>query len=87
MFNGTLNAAAQREIGLPWSLGMAERACRSVGVTVLAARAALNGGWITANLAGGTHHSHPERGRGFCVFNDVAIEKSYQLLESPTSFK
>jgi acetoin utilization deacetylase AcuC-like enzyme len=73
VFNGTLNAAAQREIGFPWSPGMAERACRSVGGTVLAARAALNGGWIAANLAGGTHHSHPERGSGFCVFNDVAV--------------
>jgi acetoin utilization deacetylase AcuC-like enzyme len=52
---------------------MAERACRSVGGTVLAARAAVNGGGIAANLAGGTHHSHPDRGSGFCVFNDVAV--------------
>lgn len=73
VFNGHLSAAAQREIGFPWSPGMAERACRSVGGTVLAARAALNGGWIAANLAGGTHHSHPDRGSGFCVFNDVAV--------------
>lgn len=73
VFKGTLSAAAQREIGFPWSPGMAERACRSVGGTVQAARAALNGGWVAANLAGGTHHSHPERGSGFCVFNDVAV--------------
>lgn len=73
VFKGTLSAAAQREIGFPWSPGMAERACRSVGGTVQAARAALNGGCIAANLAGGTHHSHPERGSGFCVFNDVAV--------------
>ena len=73
VFKGTLSLAAQREIGFPWSPGMAERACRSVGGTVQAARAALNGGWIAANLAGGTHHSHPERGSGFCVFNDVAV--------------
>jgi acetoin utilization deacetylase AcuC-like enzyme len=25
------------------------------------------------NLAGGTHHAFPDRGEGFCVFNDVAI--------------
>lgn len=73
VFNGHLSAAAQREIGFPWSPGMAERACRSVGGTVQAARAALNGGGIATNLAGGTHHSHPERGSGFCVFNDVAV--------------
>lgn len=73
VFNGTLSAAIQREIGFPWSPGMAERACRSVGGTVQAARAALNGGWIAANLAGGTHHAYPARGSGFCVFNDVAV--------------
>lgn len=73
VFNGTLSAAIQREIGFPWSPGMAERACRSVGGTVQAARAARNGGWVAANLAGGTHHSYPERGSGFCVFNDVAV--------------
>ncbi len=73
VFNGTLSATAQRDIGFPWSPGMAERACRSVGGTVLAARAALNGGWIATNLAGGTHHSHPGHGSGFCVFNDVAV--------------
>ncbi|MCF8211629.1 MAG: histone deacetylase [Rhodoferax sp.] len=73
VLNGTLGAAQQREIGFPWSPGMAERACRSVGGTILAARAALHGGMIAANLAGGTHHAHPERGSGFCVFNDVAV--------------
>ena len=71
--NGTLSAAQQREIGFPWSPGMAQRACRSVGGTLLAARAALHGGSVAANLAGGTHHAHPDRGSGFCVFNDVAV--------------
>jgi acetoin utilization deacetylase AcuC-like enzyme len=73
VFNGTLSAAQQREIGFPWSPGMAQRACRSVGGTLLAARAALHGGSVAANLAGGTHHAHPDRGSGFCVFNDVAV--------------
>jgi acetoin utilization deacetylase AcuC-like enzyme len=84
VFNGTLSTAAQREIGFPWSPGMAERACRSVGGTVLAARAALSGGWIAANLAGGTHHSHPERGSGFCVFNDVAVAARQMQREHAT---
>ena len=73
VFDGSLNPSQQREIGFPWSPGMLERACRSVGGTVLAARAAIKGGWIAANLAGGTHHSHADRGSGFCVFNDVAV--------------
>lgn len=76
--HGTLAAAAQREIGFPWSLAMAERARRSVGATVAAARAAMGLGesaaaGIAANLAGGTHHAYAGKGSGFCVFNDVAV--------------
>ena len=69
---GLLSKAQQREIGFPWSPRMAERARRSVGATIAAARAALAEG-LGANLAGGTHHAYPERGSGYCVFNDVAV--------------
>ena len=69
---GSLSAAAQREIGFPWSEGMVERARRSVGATITAARTALREG-VAGNLAGGTHHAYAERGGGFCVFNDVAV--------------
>lgn len=69
---GTLPAAAQREIGFPWSDAMAERARRSVGATVAASRMALAEG-VSGNLAGGTHHAYADRGGGFCVFNDVAV--------------
>ena len=69
---GTLDAAAQREIGFPWSERMVERSRRSVGATIAAARAALAEG-VAANLAGGTHHASADRGSGFCVFNDVAV--------------
>ena len=69
---GTLDAAAQREIGFPWTQRMVERSRRSVGATIAAARAALHDG-VAANLAGGTHHAHADRGSGFCVFNDVAV--------------
>lgn len=72
--HGTLSAAQQREIGFPWSPRMAERARRSVGATIAAARAALlEGEGVAANLAGGTHHAHADRGSGFCVFNDAAV--------------
>jgi acetoin utilization deacetylase AcuC-like enzyme len=69
---GLLPRAAQRRIGFPWSPQMVERARRSVGATIAAARAALDGG-AAANLAGGTHHAFPDRGEGYCVFNDVAV--------------
>jgi acetoin utilization deacetylase AcuC-like enzyme len=69
---GTLPRETQRRIGFPWSAQMVERARRSVGATIQAARAALDDG-AAANLAGGTHHAFADRGEGFCVFNDVAV--------------
>ena len=75
---GTTSAAQQREIGFPWSERMVERARRSVGATVAAARSALFGEdgvgeGVAANLAGGTHHAYAHKGSGYCVFNDVAV--------------
>jgi len=69
---GLLSPEQLREIGFPWSEGMVERARRSVGATICAARTALKHG-IAANLAGGTHHAYAHKGGGFCVFNDVAV--------------
>jgi len=69
---GTLPREAVRRIGFPWSPGLVERSRRSVGGTIGAAHAALEDG-RGANLAGGTHHAYPDRGEGFCVFNDVAV--------------
>ncbi|WP_293642234.1 histone deacetylase [Polaromonas sp.] len=76
---GTLAGAAQREIGFPWSLEMADRARRSVGATVAAARVAMGlvagtrREGVAANMAGGTHHAYAHKGGGFCVFNDAAV--------------
>jgi acetoin utilization deacetylase AcuC-like enzyme len=70
--SGTAAPAVMREIGFPWSPAMAERARRSVGATVAAARVAIVEG-IAANLAGGTHHAYADKGGGFCVFNDVVV--------------
>lgn len=69
---GTLGAAEQKAIGFPWSGTMVERARRSSGATLAAARQALASGW-SANLAGGTHHAFRDHGEGYCVFNDAAI--------------
>ncbi len=69
---GALDAAAMRRIGFPWSPAMVERSRRSVGATIVSARAALRDG-VAASLAGGTHHAFSDRGEGYCVFNDVAV--------------
>jgi acetoin utilization deacetylase AcuC-like enzyme len=78
MEQGGLDPKIMREIGFPWSEAMAERARRSVGASVAAARVALDVAdgqpeGIAANLAGGTHHSYADKGGGFCVFNDFAV--------------
>ncbi len=70
--DGTLPAAEQRRIGLPWSPAFVERAYRVVRGTCEAAEAALVHG-VAMNLAGGTHHAFPGRGEGFCTYNDVAV--------------
>ena len=72
VIDGTLSAGQQREIGFPWSPAMVERARRSVGATIGAARAALVTG-VAANVAGGTHHATSDKGGGYCVFNDAAV--------------
>ena len=82
--DGTLGAAQQREIGFPWSEAMVERARRSVGATIGAARAALGatGGGLATNVAGGTHHASADKGGGYCVFNDVAVAARLMQAES-----
>jgi acetoin utilization deacetylase AcuC-like enzyme len=79
---GSIDPKVMREIGFPWSLAMAQRARRSVGASVAAARSSLGlthgqpqgkPQGLAANLAGGTHHSYTDKGGGFCVFNDFAV--------------
>ncbi|MDE3152249.1 MAG: histone deacetylase [Gemmatimonadota bacterium] len=69
---GTLDPAAMRRIGLPWSPELVERSWRATGGTAEAAAFALDHG-VAMNLAGGTHHAFPDHGEGFCVFNDAAV--------------
>lgn len=69
---GTLDAKAQRRIGLPWSPALVNRTCTAVGGTILTAQLALKSG-LACNTAGGTHHAFPSYGSGFCIFNDLAI--------------
>jgi acetoin utilization deacetylase AcuC-like enzyme len=70
--DGTLSVRERRGLGLEWSPELVERARRSVGGTVEAARRALARG-VGMNLGGGTHHAGRAFARGYCLFNDVAV--------------
>jgi histone deacetylase 11 len=48
------------------------------GGTLLASRLALKYG-MAANLGGGYHHAHADKGDGFCLINDVAITTNLLL--------
>lgn len=71
-YEGTLDAKAQRRIGLPWSSALVNRTCIAIGGTICTAQLALKQG-LACNTAGGTHHAFPSYGSGFCIFNDLAI--------------
>lgn len=69
---GQLTPREIRRLGLPWSESLVRRSFYAVGGTISAALSALEDGF-SSNLAGGTHHSFPDHGEGFCVLNDVAV--------------
>jgi acetoin utilization deacetylase AcuC-like enzyme len=69
---GTLTRDQERRLGLPWSEALWRRSRLATAGTLCAAEAALAEG-LAANLAGGTHHAHPDAGEGFCVLNDTAV--------------
>jgi acetoin utilization deacetylase AcuC-like enzyme len=69
---GALTRREERALGLPWSPELVERGRRSTAGTVHAVRDALDDG-LGMNLGGGTHHAAHAQGRGYCLFNDVAV--------------
>lgn len=77
---GTLDAQAQRRIGLPWSRNLVDRITATMGGAVAAAEAALDQG-LSGQLAGGTHHAHRDFGAGYCIYNDFAIAALKVLAE------
>ena len=70
-------AAIERVLGAPVGDRDAQRLLdlqRSMaGGTMLATDIALSTGNIAINLGGGFHHAHADVGRGFCIFNDIAV--------------
>ena len=69
---GRLSDREVRVLGLPWSAELVERGRRSTQGTVEAARDAITFGH-GMNLGGGTHHAGRASGRGYCLFNDLAV--------------
>jgi acetoin utilization deacetylase AcuC-like enzyme len=63
---------------------LVERTVLEVAGTVLTAQLALKYG-IAANVAGGTHHAHPEGGAGYTILNDLAITTNLLTLSSRTT--
>ncbi len=49
--------------------GLFERACMTVGGSILAAKLAMQG-HVVFHPSGGTHHGRPDRASGFCYLND-----------------
>ncbi len=78
--SGTIDAAAMRRIGFPWTEHIPRRARATMGGAAAAARAALKHG-LSGQLAGGTHHAHYDFGSGYCVFNDFAVAALAVLAE------
>ena len=63
---GELLTETQRERALATQRAM-------TGGTIAAAEEALAHGAVAVNVGGGFHHAHRAQGRGFCLFNDVAV--------------
>ncbi|NRA29591.1 MAG: histone deacetylase [Parvularculaceae bacterium] len=78
--DGSIDHRAMRRIGFPWSEQIPRRGRRTVGGALAAGREALRTG-LCGQLAGGTHHAHPDFGAGFCIFNDQAVVATVLLNE------
>jgi len=76
--NIALSRKEERRIGFPVRKDLVERGKIIAGGTYQCALYALKDG-IAMNIAGGTHHAYPDRGEGFCVFNDMAIASKLLL--------
>lgn len=72
LWDGTLDASAQRRLGFPWSEALVARARRSAGGTLTALAWALARG-AAGHMAGGTHHAFADHGEGYCALNDLAV--------------
>ncbi len=64
----------------PGFKGVYDAALLSVSASVKAADSLLeNEADVSVNICGGWHHAFENKGRGFCIFNDIAVTASYLL--------
>lgn len=79
-----VNDAGQGYIGneVPYFKDIFEIAKLSVSATISGADALIEKDYkIAINICGGWHHAFADQGRGFCIFNDIAIAAYYLLKE------
>jgi len=63
---------------VPAIKGLYEVARLSVSATLGGARALVRGeAEVAVNICGGWHHAFADQGRGFCIFNDIAVAVHY----------
>lgn len=78
LLNNNLSLKEERKIGFPVTRNLVERGFVISGGTLACVDYAIKYG-ISMNIAGGTHHAFPDRGEGFCVFNDFALASNIVL--------
>jgi acetoin utilization deacetylase AcuC-like enzyme len=76
----TLSHEEERKLGFPMVPSVRQRSFVATGGTVLAAQLALIKG-LACNTAGGSHHAFANSGKGYCVFNDVAVAAKKLIAE------
>ncbi len=74
--NLNLDRKAIRKIGFPMTPDLVKREQIILDGTIKASKYALENG-IGMSISGGTHHAYPDRGEGFCMFNDQAVAARY----------
>ncbi|MEA1926694.1 MAG: acetoin utilization protein AcuC [Candidatus Auribacterota bacterium] len=75
-----VSAAGRGDLGaeVPGFPGIYEVARLSVSATIAGAGAlADDKADIAINICGGWHHAFADQGRGFCIFNDIAVAANY----------
>jgi acetoin utilization deacetylase AcuC-like enzyme len=78
LVEGNYTRKEERKIGFPVSANLIERGLHIARGTYQCAIHAQTTG-VSLNIAGGTHHAYPDRGEGFCVFNDISIASNLLL--------
>lgn len=68
---------------VPEIKGIYEIALLSVSASITAVDYLINDSQfdVAVNICGGWHHAFENKGRGFCIFNDIAITAQYMLKE------